>query len=188
MLLSNTHKFIFIHIWKAGGTSIRHSLSNFADGNNSLVKKHASAQEIANHVGNEVFRKYFTFSFVRNPWDIQVSNFFYIRQRPDHYAYSWMAKFGCFDEYIEWRVSEERILQLSMLCDPSGNVAVDFVGRFENFEHDFGTVCKNIGVNVKLSFRNKSLHPQYRECYTPFSRRLVEDAYEKDIEYFGYEF
>ncbi|WP_199529705.1 sulfotransferase family 2 domain-containing protein [Pseudoalteromonas sp. bablab_jr010] len=188
MLISNTHKFIFVHIWKAGGTSVRKSLSNYTNNDKTQIPKHASLKEIINYIGNENFSKYFSFSFVRNPWDIQVSNYFYIRQRPEHYAYEWMSKFECFDEYIEWRVSEERILQFDMICDSSEKIAVNFVGKFEKLNEDFRIICNKIGVNAKLPHTNRSTHQNYRKYYTPFSKKLIEVAYEKDIEHFGYKY
>lgn len=72
--------------------------------------------------------------------------------------------------------------------DEQGKLLVDWVGRYERLEQDFAAVCHRINVRETLPRLNVSLHGSYREHYTDRTRRLVEEAYTKDIEMFGYEF
>ena len=70
------------------------------------------------------------------------------------------------------------------------NMIVDFVGRFENIEKDFDSVCKKIKiVNTGLPHLKKSERlKDYRGYYNEESRKIVGDFFKNDIELFNYEF
>ena len=69
-LISHRDKFIFIHIYKSGGTSITETFDTFFT---DLIKyKHETALEIRDIIGKKKFNSYYKFAIVRNPWDWQV--------------------------------------------------------------------------------------------------------------------
>jgi len=70
----------------------------------------------------------------------------------------------------------------------SGDMLVDFVGRYETLAEDFDAVCDRIGIECALPHINRSRHGDFREYYTPETRALVEEVYKADIELFGYRF
>jgi len=92
MIISNSHKFIFVHILKTAGTSICAALdpslrwndvilggTGFGEKVNASYKerfglrKHSSASQIRAVVGDEVWSQYFKFAFVRHPYTRVVS-------------------------------------------------------------------------------------------------------------------
>ncbi len=92
MLISHSHKFIFIHIGKTGGTSIEKVLcqhlnidfeetKNDSEGNNW---KHIWAKDMRERVGEKIWDDYFTFAFVRNPYDMILSLYSMYTQYPQY--------------------------------------------------------------------------------------------------------
>ena len=73
------HQVIFIHIPKAAGTSVARALFGAAS-------RHVPYGEYERATPDK-FRRYFKFSFVRNPWDRKVSLYHYVRKTPSHPAH-----------------------------------------------------------------------------------------------------
>ncbi len=106
MIISHTHKFIFIKSWKTAGTSIEAALSEYCSGEDIVTplgdydfnrsgegewihkslnagdfKQHDYAQTIKDKLPPEIWQTYFKFSIARNPWDRAVSFFFWEKRR-----------------------------------------------------------------------------------------------------------
>lgn len=210
MLLSEKKKFIFIHIYKNAGTSIRTALMPYTSnwiyrnidrvltkldisvplfhGPLSRLKKHTGAQKIIEEMGRDRFDSYFSFAFCRNPWDWQVSQYTYMLSKEEHFQHKMITGFNGFDEYIEWRCKHEVILQKDFVYSADDELLVDFVGRYENLENDFNQICKKIGVEAALPKLNISNNKNYRDFYTEKTRELVREAFKEDIQLFQYEF
>ena len=163
---------------------------------------HRTASEIAAEIGEEEFRMYFSFAFVRNPWDWQVSLYRFAQETvvdmrpllaharglaPERRIYT---KLGTFDEYIRWRCEYDLHLQKEWVFAPNGKKLVTFVGRYERLAADFAEVCQHIGIKAELPKLNESpTKPRpYQEYYTPETIELVRRAFADDIEEFGYDF
>jgi hypothetical protein len=192
MLLSLRHKFIFIHIYKAAGTSVTHALRPFS--REPLLRPrtvprlpdHITAAELRDTIG-DLFDRCFKFTFVRNPWDWQVSLYHYMRQTRKHPQHQ-LVRGMSFDDYIRWRVTEDKHLQKEFVTDAEGKTIVDFIGRFEILESDFAAVCARIGISASLPHRNPSRHADYRTYYDDATRELIATHFREDIEMFGYAF
>jgi len=85
--------------------------------------------------------------------------------------------------------SDLKGIQLDWILNDDGKLFVDFIGRYENLQQDFGKVCDNIGLPRQvLLHTNKTRHRPYWDCYDENTKNIVATKYKKDIEYFGYEF
>jgi hypothetical protein len=207
VLLSHSHRFIFIHVYKTGGTSIRVALEPFAylpewpwwqrvrlRLGRTVVRTppalgwHPRAVEVRAALPADVFAGYFKFAFVRNPWDWQVSLYHYVLEHPEHDLYPGVSQMADFEEFLLWRAAHDRRLQTTAVTDAGGSLLVDFLGRFENLREDFATACSIVGVRAVLGHLNESRHGDYRSYYTPRTVRLVEEHWAEDIERFGYTF
>jgi Sulfotransferase family len=144
--------------------------------------EHMPAWRVRAYLGEEVWRSYFKFAFDRNPWDRQVSWYFYKtkskRRRPS------------FDRFMRDRakafVSNFDIYALD------GEMAVDFLGRYEDLEKDLATALERIGVGkiVALPKTNVSVirERDYRSYYSPETQALVAEWYALEIALLDYEF
>ncbi|MGF1567122.1 MAG: sulfotransferase family 2 domain-containing protein [Nodosilinea sp.] len=207
MLISYSHKFIFIHVCKNAGTSIKAALLPYTNNryqalarkilrrtagisifNHQLLDGHATAEEIIHKIGKREFEKYFSFGIVRNPWDWQVSLYNYTQKFDQHPHHKLIKELGSFDNYIHYRCGGRGKLQRDFLFSQEGEKLVDFVGKYENLSEDFGLICKSIKVSVDLPYLNVSKEKPYQEYYNSKTRELVCKTFSEDIEAFGYSF
>lgn len=218
MLISYSHNFLFVHIAKTGGTSVRAALrpyrwsraytlplllcSLFSQMTRPRHKlgvkfpRHAKTIAAKEMLPAEVFNNLFKFVIVRNPWDLQVSSFHHIkREKPEV-----LAGVDTFDEFLRVKfdpsreynymldISAER--QWEYLVDLNGEIIVDFIGRYENLLADFQEICQRIGIPCpKLPHERKAVNRKpYREYYTEETAAMVAQHYKRDIELLEYEF
>lgn len=99
MLISNSQKFIFLHIPKTAGTSVSKSLTKSFQWNDLVIgstelgeliqpyynklfglNKHSFARDIKSVIGTETWNEYFKFAFVRHPYSRTVSLYSYIQR------------------------------------------------------------------------------------------------------------
>jgi len=184
-MISHKHGFVFIHINKTGGTSIVKSLGVRSD--------HPRAKRALEYSQKKAWENYFKFTFVRNPWDKECSDYHY-------HSRLWHKKTNrkklSFEEYLklpELHPQHKKYFwhsnQLDWLRSLNHEIEMDFIGRFESLQEDFNTVCDRIGMpRRQLPHKNSSSHDGYTKYYTDETREIVANLYAKDIEYFGYRF
>lgn len=212
MWLSYKKKFLFIHIPKVAGVSIKNSLKqaiytsydyelwkhrllrrlNLAVNPEIWSKDHATAEQIRNKIGSEKYNQLFKFAFVRNPWDWNVSLYNYILRQENHFQHDLVTKMSGFEEYLEWRVTKDnhKRLQKDFVTDKDGCLIVDFIGKFENLESDFNQVCNHLNISAKLLHLNKSkkIGKTYKNYYNNRCKNIIYENFNEDIDFFGYSF
>ncbi|MFM7199349.1 MAG: sulfotransferase family 2 domain-containing protein [Myxococcota bacterium] len=217
MLISHSHRFIFFHVAKTGGLSVRHALAPYAqepdhfkinrplrevDGKSNPLYAvweslllHATAADAQRQLPAAVFDGYFKFAFVRNPWEWQVSMYHFILREKGHPCYPVVASLGTFDAYLDWVIRTPRPFpkgaqkrQIDVLSDASGKLLVDRLGRYETLSDDFRAVSRTLGIEASLPHLNRSSHGDYRNFYTPITRDKLASYFSEDIHSFGYSF
>jgi len=210
MLLSYEHRFLFIHVSKAAGTSIQRALTPWAHQPDRLwinripgrlglrahhvlpyrwrvFREHATALQIKRSLPRRVFGDCYKFAFVRNPWDWLVSLYSYLVQTPSHRHHR-MVKAMNFDQYVEFETRRGRRSQHEFVTDRNGGLLVDFVGRFERLHDDFARVCNTLEIEAVLPHSNGSSHRDYRDYYCRRTIELVRRHFQRDVELFEYTF
>jgi hypothetical protein len=206
-MISDKGKFIYIHIPKTAGESVEEALTeNFPDSRivsndpdwNILIKHDTFLEH--DYSTKESLDNFFTFSFVRNPWDRMVSHWKYFvetKRSPempfDEFVLDFHRVLKEADNGYWWNPYRKYVFtapQLDFLVDENQRIAVDFVGRFETLQEDFDYVCKKLNRNkIKLPHKNKTKRKKYQEYYK--NEELISSVakrYKKDIDYFKYEF
>jgi chondroitin 4-sulfotransferase 11 len=200
-VISNKHKFIFVHIPKCAGTSIEFSLNGSAyvkwDAHNKIWVQHATAEQIKK-LYCQNYEDYFSFTFTRNPWDRAISDYFWMKKDlsiEDSFK-NYLLLENNFNTpnlrypHLNMTGRGDHILaQSDFILNSNGDRIVDFIGTFENLQEDFNIVCDKIGIPRKqLPHTNKTKHRNYTEYYDEETKQIVAQKYAKDIEYFGYKF
>ncbi|HLL31981.1 MAG TPA: sulfotransferase family 2 domain-containing protein [Allosphingosinicella sp.] len=188
MLFNLKHKFVYVHLPKTGGTSIRKALESKSETESfiSRDRKHMSARQIRDYLGTETYSSMTSFAHVRNPWDLEVSAYHYVLQNEGHYLHNVFKKLGSFDNYISWRCRHVPFQQTNMVSDESGNLIVDHIHKFENLAESYVEIMKRLDIKSDLPKLNSSKHREYHSYYNEKTKRLVAQAFDKDIELFGY--
>jgi len=219
MLISRKHNFIYVHIPKAAGQSITNALVPYAALNYqkalayvvpfryqlkllSALKRylnlyvwpqpyadHARAWQICESLGEEYFSEYFSFTFVRNPWDRLLSAYSYALVNKRHGRHKLISSFSGFNDYVRWHCIEDSIgLQSDFVFGNDGRKLLSYVGRVENIEAGIGEIEEAIGIQLRLSKHNVSNTLNYRNVYSKDTRELVARTYAPDIDAFDYSF
>ena len=192
MIISDSHKFIFVWNFRTGGTSIRKVISQFRSTKAVKPKPkklglHASAAVIEETFPDK-FKQYYTFGFVRNPWDWLVSTYLFVRATKGHFRQGLLLKMT-FNEFVIWKSKQPPgSSRKGFFTDGKGN-QVDFIGRFENLAGDFNKICRKIGIKGNLPHLNKVKgNRHYSEFYNGNSIDLVAGMFKEDIKYFNYKY
>ena len=207
-------KVIFLHIYKIAVKSIKNSLLDNQDKNllvnkiynntfgylgykkkylphqsievkrnGELLHSHIRADDYRNYLGDE-FDDYFTFTFVRNPFDWQVSLYQFMREKRSHPQHSLMLSMS-FKEYIKWRCTEEPEHQTFLFLMTRQNL-VNFIGKFESLEKDLKKFVIKWFKNETTRTLRPSNRKDYREYYDSESQKLLVDTFKKDFEFLDY--
>ena len=216
MLLSYRYNFLFVHIAKTGGTSVRAALEplrwrdpwyypqwlcsrlSHLSGHRLGTKfpRHAKIIAAKEMLPKEYFDRLYKFAFVRNPWDLQVSSYHHLRrERP-----RLLEGITDFSTFVRRKLDPERPYQYHLdtsierqsdyLVDLSGRIVADFVGHYERLQEDFDLICEQIGIGRRrLPHRRKAADREdYRRYYDDQTADLVAEYFRRDIENFGYAF
>jgi hypothetical protein len=217
MLLSLRYNFLFVHIAKTGGTSVRSALAplrwrdphyyvaflcsrlSHATGHRLGIKlpRHAKAIAAQEMLPHDLYARLFKFAFVRNPWDLQVSSYYHIRrERPQllgpHQDFESFLRFKLDPgRPYQYHIDTSIELQSDYLVDLRGRLIVDFVGRYERLVQDYGEACRRIGIPARdLPHRRRATDRErdYRPYYPDGLAELVATHFRQDIEMLGYRF
>lgn len=212
-MLSPQYNFLMLHITKCAGTSVKQSLTE-AHGHSSVQDDNVKHDGIGNsippglrpynidvhdplfQIEQKIKNHYhlddlFKFTFVRNPWARIFSFYQHKVRRRDADSLQSNGEPKEFNQFLA--TSNNLLLQAQTwwMVDQNGDEQIDFIGKTENLEQDFNTICQKIGFNnppgVKL-LNTSTDSKNYKQAYNLRSKLLIEHYYKAEIERFGYTF
>lgn len=195
--------FLYVDICRTASTSGRSALTRVLGPRAESKHDHFRKIIEGGILTPEALDDYYTFVFVRNPYDRMVSYWTHPKFQGipfpefvrglvagEHRRLDIAAKDPCRQdiEYmpmVEWFTEGGR--------DWLG--AVDFIGRFESLEADWRAVFRALQLPLFSTFPHENIayakreetRGHYSHYYTPEARRIVEAYYAADFEEFGYE-
>ncbi len=196
MPILEKESFIFINIPVATNGELQElfDLSNIEKENKWYVYKNEHPLK---------WKKYISFSVVRNPFDRVVRNFQDAR-RNDSY---WDSAISPTESRYEEKTLKDKSFretvdlldelehggweeQHNFITNGSDVVVVDKVIKYENLEKELNTLFSNSFKNSKLSKlkKKKSRERSYRVFYDEETKEKVKEKYKKDFELFNYSF
>jgi len=213
MIINTNKKFLHIAIPRTATTCLNIALGNL---HHPEPKKHHCTLEEALSCHPEAIN-FYKFTFVRNPFDRLVSTYFEFRKNRGRkysgeitYTKDLLSEFDISSSDKENFKNFCRNLNTSswrkdLFFKPqfdyiniSGENKMDYIGKFENLDKDWGyirskidmqevSLQKNVPREPRGFFRG-SEHPPYQEMYSSKEIKVVEELYSKDLEYFNYSF
>jgi hypothetical protein len=210
MVYSKKKKFLFIHIPKTAGTSLRKVLNRHAAGPGLLNFLSRRITRLSPGLGQRFFYRWrtfephirfseaqgllpsqeldgcFKFCFVRNPYERLVSFFCHIETHFEHPYHERFKKLGGFAGLVAHLEELAEPSQLFYTLNHKGQPAMDFVGRFENINEDYDHIARRLGIEAQLPHLNAKKGVRWRDFYNDALQMEVRRYYEEDFVAFGY--
>lgn len=125
--------------------------------------------------------KYFSWTFVRNPYDRFVSIAFMFGYKPNELAKN-------FNGIRKARNIVERHSEVqSLFTHYQGKSIINYIGKYERLQKDFNKLCNKIGLKpIILPYTNYTEHREWMLEMDKYSIDFVNDYYRDDFNYFNY--
>jgi hypothetical protein len=194
-MISQTHKFIFIHIPGTGGTSIEFGLKNYQSGelcgvgggiwepeksikekiesihgkSICLNAKHMTALQWKEVLGDE-YDNYYKFTIVRHPLDKAMSLFKFNNQKPL--------------QQPDWIIE-----QALFVTDNDGNIIIDDVYKFEDLQNSWKSICKKLNITHESLPHKNNRNPKKETINSIIDEKEINELKlmtELDFKLFNY--
>ena len=193
-VISHKKKYVFIEVFKTGSRTVRRELMKNDSGAKQLprIQNGEKTHHVeASWIKENIFPKkgldwdeYFKFGFVRNPWDRELSNYFFNNGKlkpPEDVP---------FKEFLNAHLFKGGSINITNIPQCDYLTDVNYVAKFENYAEEVKYLFNRIDVPMSQSLMhtNKTEHKSYWEYYDDADIMKVHEWYEKDIEMYNYEF
>jgi hypothetical protein len=223
MLVSHLHKFIYTKTRKTAGSSVesyfepfcmpegewtqRHfreeyvsaaGIIGFRGKGDAYWRNHMPARLIRRRLGEDIWRSYFKFCVIRNPFEKAISAFYYkkyLKGRDDRGRTPQQVPWTDQDPQLfeDWLERARAPIDRYTFCI-EGSFVLDDVIRYESLVPDMQRICERLTLPwepERLPAFKAGIRPREataEQLYTPRARALVRQAYRFELRYFGYKF
>lgn len=191
MYINTDKRVIFVHNPKTGGLSVRALLGFSSEPNFRFI--HMTIDEAIEYIFQCSWSSFYSFAFVRNPWDRIVSLYEYQRTHTYGIFINFdqthiMARNYTFSEWMDINIKMKKSRYFGIPQSKWVDGVTD-IYRFEDFTESCKHLCEIIGVEHQAFHENKTLRKHYKEY---FSKQLhIDFVAELDsfvVNRFGYDF
>lgn len=233
-IISNHYKFIYVHLHKCGGTSIEKSFENimswedliigsteFGEQNQNFYKnkfnlhKHNNALELMNIVGEDIWKKFKSFTTVRDPktlyqsyynwaaskiywaskddeamlkdWRIKIKNHDYEPNFLSWGAIQAYLQTDNFSEFVKVSINQSKLP--GPLCDRLKNhnnqIIVDRIYKLERMNSAWKFLKRKTKKDIKKKRENKSM--KFETFHDDEAKKLINEFHDEDFYLFEYE-
>jgi len=207
VLISDSHRFLFVHVQKTGGSTIDNGLTAaLGDVRRiSAANRHAPLDRLLQLEPG--LATYWTAGFVRNPWARMLSWWRMMERfregaaqgnerHVDHltrnrFISSILDAHPDFESFVMHAPDEHpRLRKPQVAFLNNERKRADFTGRQETLEDDLHAIYDHLGLEwIPLKSVNIDPgRPDYRDVYTEKTRARVAELFEADLREYGYEF
>jgi len=210
-LISYHKKFIFFHLYKCGGNSLRKVLNQSDSHAIEWGGVHGLPDDVRKHYLKEdkldVFNNFYKFTFIRNPYDFMVSTYFYGKSYPNHFMHNDINNNNMtMVEFIPYymNIREKHLFKnerpfgsnkvvtiKDWLHDTNGNMIMDYVGKLESIQSDTKKLLKHLNIpesQVPVVNVNPNRDKNYRKYYNETSKNMIKQYFDWELETYKYIF
>lgn len=196
MIISEKYMFIFLANPKTGSSTLHELLSPYGWRSPiDIYANHLTADAAKRHprvLGELRWRQFKKVCFIRNPWDRYVALYMMIDKWNGQHGF---GVYGSFENYVA-SGGHQGQHQYEFLLSRQGIQAIDFVGKFENIEHDTRALFAYLKLpppktihHSNNSHASKIERKHYAEYYTKqWMIDAVAEREEHVIHEFDYKF
>jgi hypothetical protein len=193
-MIDHERRFCFVHIPKTGGTSVLTTLFPDLAGRWGSYRSHFLPREYP----ARAWRDYFSFCFIRNPWDRMVSLYHYWCDGAyldlKHREISFAEFCRSYRKIITYKGKPNIHTRPQADFIARNSVPIKFWGRYENLQDDFDLVCKRLGLPATrlpwlIPSRDRASR-SYREYYKSDCALIdfVAKEFAQDVQLGNYQF
>ena len=206
MIISHTHKFIFIKVRKTASTSMQLALkqlcspsdiiSNLTDDDNHTMQgqnsngffNHMPAFKVQEAVSPDIWNSYFKFAFDRNPWDKTISHYYSVYKQGPYRDMSLNSfiMHGTFHHFSDWKLYSD---------ENRDKIIIDKIFKYEEREDAFRYIESKLKIPIKIVMPDKKFKSHFRKDHRPYQdvltkqeRDQIAKIFHKEIKAFNYKF
>ena len=139
-----------------------------------------------NYINASTFKSYYSFCFIRNPWDHALSQFFELKKDERMQSLE-------LDKFIEGGMLEKFAISCRSIYSDQGNILVKRLYRYESLQETVESIFNDLSLNgnPRLPKAKSDLRTDkrpYKDLLNSSQKNNIERIFAQEIEWGKYQF